>query len=228
MESVPIGVFLHSAAGTAGSVRPPSDSAHLLAARPPSVCTGNAYTHAAARLAGLVRAPANIVAGRRAGVKGKVGKKGIGGCRAFQVAEDRCARLAGAQAPAHGHAPKGHLRAECVRLAGTTEPVERWPGGTLNGTVQAAKALAAKTKRAGAEVMRAGGRGRKGSGAVPAGRNVRRALVTACQVRPAWLRGWPAGVFFVAPAFAARHNDGRLRPPESRPFLPEAGRADRW
>jgi hypothetical protein len=45
-----------------------------------------------------------------------------------------------------GHAPKGHLKAECIRLAGTTEPMERWPVATVNGTVQAAKALAAKLR----------------------------------------------------------------------------------
>jgi hypothetical protein len=47
-----------------------------------------------------------------------------------------------------GYAPKGHVRAEGVRLAGTTEPIESWPVATVNGAVQVAKALAAKLRQA--------------------------------------------------------------------------------
>jgi hypothetical protein len=43
--------------------------------------------------------------------------------------------------------PSGHLRAECVRLAGTTEPIESWPAAVVNGTVQVAKALAARLRQ---------------------------------------------------------------------------------
>jgi hypothetical protein len=44
------------------------------------------------------------------------------------------------------YAPKGHVRAEVLRLAGTTEPIEARPVSTVNGTVEVAKALA--TRRA--------------------------------------------------------------------------------
>jgi hypothetical protein len=47
-----------------------------------------------------------------------------------------------------GHAPKGHLRTECVRRAGTTEPMERWSAATVSGTVQVAKALAMQLRQA--------------------------------------------------------------------------------
>jgi hypothetical protein len=46
-----------------------------------------------------------------------------------------------------GHGPKGHVRTEVVRLAGTNEPIERWPVATVNGSVLAAKALAQKLRQ---------------------------------------------------------------------------------
>jgi hypothetical protein len=49
---------------------------------------------------------------------------------------------------AHAGTQAGWLRAECVRLAGTTENIERWPTATVNAVVQVGKALAAKLRQA--------------------------------------------------------------------------------
>jgi hypothetical protein len=47
----------------------------------------------------------------------------------------------------HGYCPRGHLRAEVLRLSGEAKPVEEWSVATVNAVVQLGKALAAKLRQ---------------------------------------------------------------------------------